>query len=560
MPSKALQGLGAVQIERQTPITAGQDFGETSAGAKAFCRSCTGKLFPAVIKLRRNAVGGGVMHRLILIAATVASLVLSLCNPAASAPERPIIFIPGILGSKLCQGNTTLWGTARSLSNFDKLELKPGEPTLIKSCGLVENISLLGPFWTIHQYDRILSALHDLEFVEGSNLFIFDYDWRLSNYDTAKTLQGFIEGIIKRNPQLGNKKFDLVAHSMGGIVARIYLQEYGGISKVRKVIYLGTPFLGSMNALATLSDGWGAIANHLAGGIDSIRKTILSLPAFYELFPRYASCCRLGDETQFDNIDILNFDKWQQFNWMPPQFASGANAAAARHNLERAVSLRNLLQDRTVPGVEQVIVAGDAFATRYYLYALKQNSTWQNWRFSSARGDGTVPVWSAVNSLGADALAGTAPSFSEHATIFDDQATKNMLRRELVSNLPPPVASYEALFRLTTTSGTKVARLLDVNIEPKSVAPGATTRLTIIVDFSEPVNRSEFLPSAQLIGPKGPIAIAVNETTNEQQRTAQRLSFSGDVSAPAQEGAWRVDVTFPGQGNHAAFFETWSSQ
>jgi pimeloyl-ACP methyl ester carboxylesterase len=465
-----------------------------------------------------------------------------------------VIFIPGILGSKLCQGNTTLWGIARSLSNFDKLEIRPGEPSTITSCGLVENISLLGPFWTIHQYDGIISALKDLEYVEGSNLFIFHYDWRLSNFDTAKALQAFIE----RTPQLRSGKFDLVAHSMGGIAARIYLQEHGGAAKVRKVIYLGTPFLGSMNALATLSEGWGTIANHLAGGIDSIRKTILSLPAFYELFPRYISCCRLGNETQFDNVDILNYDVWQQFHWMPPQFASGTSAIAAKQNLERAASLRDLLRVRQVSGVDQVIVAGDAFATRYYLYASRQNSTWQNWRFSSSRGDGTVPVWSAANSL--ETLAGTAPSFSEHATIFDDQATKNMLRRELVSNLPPPVTTEEALFRLTTTTGTKAARLLDVDIEPKSIAPGTTTRLSIVVDFSEPVNRSEFLPSAELMGPNGPIAIAISETTDESQRAAQRLAFSGEVSAPAQEGAWRVDVTFPGQGKHATFFETWRPQ
>src|SRR5262249_52490336 len=155
-------------------------------------------------------------------------------------------------------------------------------------------------------------------------------------------------------------------------------------------------FLGSMNALATLSDGWGTIANLLAGGLDSIRNTVFSLPAFYELFPRYDSCCRIGSESQFESVDILNYEVWRQQDWMPPQFASGAGAISAKANFDRAAKLRELFRNRQVPGVEQVIVAGDAFATRYYLYAARQDPSWHNWRFSSSRGDGTVPVWSAA--------------------------------------------------------------------------------------------------------------------------------------------------------------------
>jgi len=99
---------------------------------------------------------------------------------------------------------------------------------------------------------------------------------------------------------------------------------------------------------------------------------------------------------------------------------------------------------RPILGVEQVLVAGDAFATSLYLYAPRENPRWQDWRFSKSRGDGTVPVWSAANNFAG--LSGTLPSFSEHATIFDDDGVRNLLLRELVSNVPPPVASSEALW------------------------------------------------------------------------------------------------------------------
>src|SRR5262249_22174616 len=307
--------------------------------------------------------------------------------------------------------NTVLWGNALSLRNFESLELKGGASASgIKTCGLIKSINLLGPFWTVHQYDTILSTLHDLGYVEGTNLFVFPYDWRLSNFETAKALKKFIE---EDQQELRNGKFDIVAHSMGGLVTRIYLQQYGGAAKVRKVIYLGTPFQGSMNALATLSQGWGRVANGLAGGLDGIRKTILSMPAFYELFPRYA-CCRIGSESQFEPVDIFSYEVWLRYNWLPLQFSSGPSAIAAKENLQQAANLRELLRSKEVVGVKHVVIAGDAFATRYYLYAAKENPTWQNWRFTASRGDGTVPVWSAANDL--TSITGTHPSFSEHAT------------------------------------------------------------------------------------------------------------------------------------------------
>ncbi len=43
-------------------------------------------------------------------------------------------------------------------------------------------------------------------------------------------------------------RIDLVCHSLGGIVARLYLQELGGARRVDRCITLGTPHLGTYNA------------------------------------------------------------------------------------------------------------------------------------------------------------------------------------------------------------------------------------------------------------------------------------------------------------------------
>ena len=53
---------------------------------------------------------------------------------------------------------------------------------------------------------------------------------------------------------------------------------------------------------------------------------------------------------------------------------------------------------------------------------------------------------------------------------------------------------------------------------------------------------------AQLVGPSGPVALTVQETTTANQQAARTINFSAAISAPPVEGAWQVNVLFPGQG------------
>lgn len=315
---------------------------------------------------------------------------------------KPAVFVPGILGTKLCDKvtNVPVWGGTRSLNNFAKLDLEAG--FALVPCGLVDKIDLLGPFWAIHNYDKLFDDLKELGYEPNKTLFSFPYDWRQSNIETAKLLRDFID----RNPTTQNGGFDLIVHSMGGLSALYYLHELGGASKVRRVVFLGTPFAGSMNALATLSDGWGIFANHLAGGIGAIRRVMLSMPAFYELLPRYEGCCRIGSETEYEAVNIFDYATWKKYNWLPDEYLEEDRAQRMQANLARAATFKSLVA-RETPNVRQVKIAGDAFATRYYLYASNANPDWHNWRFSKSRGDGTVPVWSAANDF--LSLAGTIP-------------------------------------------------------------------------------------------------------------------------------------------------------
>lgn len=58
----------------------------------------------------------------------------------------------------------------------------------------------------------------------------------------AEALGPHIEQICE---QSGHRRVDIVAHSLGGLVARYYVQRLGGDARVRTLITLGTPHTGT---------------------------------------------------------------------------------------------------------------------------------------------------------------------------------------------------------------------------------------------------------------------------------------------------------------------------
>ncbi len=123
-------------------------------------------------------------------------------------PRDPVVIVPGILGSaKDSAGNLTL------------------DPIL-------------------HTYDGLWEGLKSVGYEEGKNLFAFPYDWRKSNVESARLLGEKIEKILEI---CGCEKVDVVAHSMGGLVTRYYIQNINN-QTVDQLIFLGTPHLGAPKA------------------------------------------------------------------------------------------------------------------------------------------------------------------------------------------------------------------------------------------------------------------------------------------------------------------------
>ncbi len=135
--------------------------------------------------------------------------------------DYPVVFLPGIFGSI---GDDIFPGT--------------GEMRF----GLAE------PF-----YRPIIENLNQMGYVEGKNLFIAYYDWKMnSKYNAYK----YLIPTIKKAKQINQtSKVILICHSMGGLVARSYIQEKGYEFDVSKLIMMGTPNTGSVKAYYFWSGG-----------------------------------------------------------------------------------------------------------------------------------------------------------------------------------------------------------------------------------------------------------------------------------------------------------------
>ena len=377
--------------------------------------------------------------------------------PAASA-RRPLIFIPGLLGSRLCRDNPSkpaepqvVWGSVSALPDFPTLRITEGGPDDVKPCGLIREIVFLGVV-VQDVYGPAIAHLEKIGYRNGVDLFIFDYDWRRSVFDNAARLEGFVREKIP-NP---SQRFDIVAHSMGGLIARVFAQRHDNASQLARLFSAGTPFQGSAKVYVMVEKGWGTL-NPLMGGLPAFRRTMLSFPSAYELVARYNDCCDAGAGRVFALGDS---EAWRALKWdgVDPSTMTDLKKASGR-----AAELRTIVETPLPAGVEDVRLIGVdqrtpqrvAFETSGEGAIARLHTTWA--------GDATVLRDSAA--LGTAIVHPT--SYSTHEKILNDPQIQEFLRVALTRDVAEAVRSVKVRPRgqIKTPDG-KTTELIGLVLEP----------------------------------------------------------------------------------------------
>lgn len=465
----------------------------------------------------------------------------------AAQPQRPVVIIPGILGSKLCDSEgKTVWGNVDSLFRFPELKLpfKINHSALNhKPCGLIETIQILGPF-QLHQYNGLIDYLVAQGYVRDKTLYTFPYDWRLSNYHTAQKFADYIEKLFPDK----KKKIDIIAHSMGGFIARIYIQKLGGSERVHNLLFLGTPHRGSANVFKTLDQGWGFWKNLAAGGLGSVREVMLTFPSVYQLLPSYQNCCGWqNDNTGELQRYFKSTDKkaWKDFGWLPVQFKSGEGRDALHNMLKDASKLQDLMRGSLPDDVRTFNIVTGLLDTQWKTFFASQSGDFSGTK--NYPGDGTVIEWSAANGTPSEAR----PSTAEHGTIFNGDAPRQAIRWLLGTDAEPKKGiplDYRAVLRDAANHDFKLISIF-YETEPSVSAPGAPTEFKLRLSGETALADADLRNVAlRLRDQEGdrPLSITIKDAV-KIGAIAQR-EIAATFASPSKPGLHSVSVTIPGVG------------
>ncbi|HEY9283187.1 MAG TPA: hypothetical protein VIP46_07015 [Pyrinomonadaceae bacterium] len=270
--------------------------------------------------------------------------------------KPPVVIIPGILGSRLRNPatNEIVWPSAiRSETDGLSLPMTPDlarnrdalvADEIVTTARLIPKLERISP--EVYVYRELLRALTDYAgYREGSwdapraedfedTFYVFPYDWRRDNVETAAQLIGRLDE-LKRKLGRPDLRFNVVAHSMGGLVAR-YAARYGaadlppdgaaprptwaGASHVAKIFMIGTPNEGSAEAFVTLLEGY-SITEGLRRRVRLLnklgREDAVSIPAVYQLLPHAESARFLDENLRELTVDLYDPNAWRGYGWSP---------------------------------------------------------------------------------------------------------------------------------------------------------------------------------------------------------------------------------------------------
>jgi len=328
-----------------------------------------------------------------------------LSRSLADAPQVSdlIILLPGITGSVLQKDKKDVWafsagsvgGALTTLGqNLQGLELKDDPLDRedlgdgVMATGLFPTVHLIPGFWKIDGYSGVRTALSQRLKLDGAQNYIeFPYDWRRDNRVAARKLARLVPAWLAQWKQVsGNEaaKVVFIAHSMGGLVARYYLECLEGWRHTRKLITFGTPYRGSLNAVDFLSNGY--VKSFAGFNVADLSSLMRSFTSVYQLMPRYP-CVDAGDGVMRrpgEARGLPNIDP-----------AKAAAALAFHTELERAICANATSKDYK-PYEVHAIVGTDQPTKQSARVQAGRLVPFNELSGSNEGGDGTVPRPSAV--------------------------------------------------------------------------------------------------------------------------------------------------------------------
>ena len=213
-------------------------------------------------------------------------------------PRRPVIIVPGLMGSELYLGSEKVWPDVKHLFRNPEVYRLPDD-TPLEARGLVQEVVIVPNLIKLDQYNRLGDYLvEELGYERGADLLEFAYDWRQDVRQSARRLAATIEAWDRRAP------ITIIGHSLGTLVSRYYVERLGGERHVERLILMGGPHQGVPKAAASLVLGPQLLPFGLLG--DRLRDVMATFPSSYQILPTYP--CAVDQDGK--RYDLFSVDAW----------------------------------------------------------------------------------------------------------------------------------------------------------------------------------------------------------------------------------------------------------
>jgi pimeloyl-ACP methyl ester carboxylesterase len=339
-----------------------------------------------------------------------------------------VLILPGIMGSKLGGRYRSAAGTKRHGGAFEVLWIDPLQIAAgrLTALALPSKTQIKPMGVLLFSYARLRLKLE----IDGYDVDFHSYDWRLGLDELGAKLAARIAA--------DGRPVTLVAHSMGGLVARCALRVLPN-RLVRKLIMLGVPNEGSFAPVQALRGSYPFVRNMSTldrkHSPEFLAENVFgTFPGLYHMLPTAQRAA---------GIDLTNPRSWPGDGAAPnPRLL--AQVAASRAGLAAADS--RMIQ---IIGVNQETVVSLRRTAAGFRYAMNRN------------GDGTVPLALAkLPKLRAYYVDECHANLANNLRVI--QAVLELVRRGRTSALPqawrsrPGVARHIDDARLRLEGGPKI--------------------------------------------------------------------------------------------------------
>jgi pSer/pThr/pTyr-binding forkhead associated (FHA) protein len=219
--------------------------------------------------------------------------------------RRPVVFVPGMMGSELWLGNERVWPNVKVMFKDPDLFRYPSKASL-EARAIVDQVVVVPNLIKLDQYNRLGDYMvEELGYERGVDFFEFAYDWRQDVRISALQLGKAIDALPETGPIV------LIGHSLGTLVSRYYVECLGGARRVERLVLMGGPHSGAVKGLTALLKAPEILPFGLMG--ERFREIVETFPASYQIIPTYACATDQHGEA----VHFLEDERWVAEEFRP---------------------------------------------------------------------------------------------------------------------------------------------------------------------------------------------------------------------------------------------------